>query len=215
MYRKGNLLNNFFLALRGFNTLVELSNKNMEAYIPISFLNDFIFCPRSIYFHQLYANFNTIVYQQQPQIKGLVAHETIDQKTYSTSKHLLQSQEIYCEKYNLCGKIDVFDTKVGKLTERKREIKTIYDGYIFQVYAHCFALREMGYKVNSIVIHDLLHNKNYNISLPENNQLMFDKFEALINDINNFDLENTDFTPIKAKCDGCIYNQLCDKSLTS
>ena len=185
----------------------------MEAYIPISFFNDFIFCPRSIYFHQLYANFNKSVFQQTPQEKGLAAHETIDSKSYSTSQHILQSQEIFCEQYNLCGKIDVFDTKAGKLTERKREIKTIYDGYVFQVYAQSFALREMGYEVKNIVIHDLIHNKNYPIPLPENDVTMFDKFESLIVDINSFDLENTVFSPLIAKCERCIYNHLCDKSL--
>lgn len=185
----------------------------MEAYIPISFLNDFIFCPRSIYFHQLYANFNKSVFQQKPQEKGLAAHETIDNKSYSTSQHLLQSYEVYCEQYNLCGKIDVFDSKKGKLTERKREVKVIYDGYVFQVYAHCFALREMGFVVNEIVIHDLVHNRNYPIALPENDVVMFEKFEKLIRDLNAFDLETTAFEAEKAKCDRCIYNQLCDKSL--
>jgi CRISPR-associated protein Cas4 len=107
----------------------------------------------------------------------------------------------------------VFDINTNKLTERKREIKTIYDGYVFQVYAQCFALREMGYEVKNIVIHDLVHNKNYPIPLPENDKKMFDKFELLIKEINNFDLENTAFIPLLAKCERCIYNQLCDKSL--
>jgi CRISPR-associated exonuclease Cas4 len=185
----------------------------MEAYIAISFLNDFIFCPRSIYFHQLYANFNTSLFYQRPQLDGLAAHGTIDEKSYSTSKHILQGYEIFCEQYNLCGKIDLFDINSGKLTERKREIKVIYDGYVFQVYAHCFALREMGYEVKSIVIHDLIHNKNYPIALPENDEVMFAKFEKLVSDINSFNLECSEFIPHLAKCERCIYNQLCDKSL--
>jgi CRISPR-associated exonuclease Cas4 len=123
----------------------------MEAYIPISFLNDFIFCPRSIYFHQLYGNFNQLLYQQKPQVAGKAAHASIDEQTYSTSKNVLQGTEIYCERYKLCGKIDLFDADSGKLSERKREIKTIYDGYVFQVYAQYHALTEMGYKVKSIV----------------------------------------------------------------
>jgi len=34
-----------------------------EYSIPISFLNDFIFCPASIYFHQLEENSEIITYQ--------------------------------------------------------------------------------------------------------------------------------------------------------
>lgn len=185
----------------------------MESYITLSFLNDFIFCPRSIYFHQLYGGFKETVYKQTPQYKGTAAHETIDEQTYSTSAHILQGMEVFSEQYNICGKIDVFDTQKGRLTERKREIKTIYDGYVFQVYAQCFALREMGYTVNEIVIHDLVHNKNYPIPLPENDAEMLAKFEQLIQDIQTFDLESTPFTPLLSKCQNCIYNQLCDKSL--
>jgi len=124
----------------------------MEPYITLSFLNDFIFCPRSIYFHQLYGSFDQALYKQTPQYKGEAAHTSIEEKTYSTQKNVLQGIEIYSEKYNLCGKIDVFDIKTGKLTERKRDVKTIYDGYVFQVYAQCHALREMGYEVKEIVI---------------------------------------------------------------
>lgn len=185
----------------------------MEPYITLSFLNDFIFCPRSIYFHQLYGTFDHSLYKQVPQYKGTAAHETIDRKLYSTSAHILQGIEVFSEKYNICGKIDVFDVQKEKLIERKREVKTVYDGYIFQVYAQCFGLREAGYHVREIVIHDLIHNKNYSIPLPENDSKMFLKFENLINDINSFDLELTPFIADISKCENCIYNQLCDASL--
>ncbi|MFA5194905.1 MAG: type V CRISPR-associated protein Cas4, partial [Bacteroidales bacterium] len=107
----------------------------MEPYITLSFLNDFIFCPRSIYFHQLYGGLNYELYKQKPQIAGEAAHKPIGDKSYSTRKNILQDMEVFSEKYNICGKVDVFDDAAGKLTERKREIKTIYDGYVFQVYA--------------------------------------------------------------------------------
>ena len=63
---------------------------------------------------------------------------------------MLQGVSVYCEKYNLVGKIDVFDEKTGILTERKKKIKTVYDGYIYQIYAQYFSLIEMGYKVNEL-----------------------------------------------------------------
>lgn len=184
----------------------------MEPYIPISFLNDFIFCPRSIYFHQLYGKLDKQVYQQQPQIAGQAAHVSIEGKTYSTRKTVLQGIEIYCEQYKICGKIDIFDISTGKLTERKRQIKTIYDGYIFQVYAQYYALTEMGYKVNSIALHDIIHNKSYPIPLPCEDREMQLKFEALINQINCFDMNDQNFTPNTKKCLNCIYSNLCDYS---
>jgi len=181
--------------------------------MPISFLNDFIFCPRSIYFHQLYGSYKSELYQDKPQVAGKAAHEAIDEKSYSTRKDVLVGTEVYSDTYGLCGKIDIFDISKGALLERKREIKTIYDGYVFQVYAQYFALTEMGYKVLSITIHDLLHNRNYPIKLPHEDTEMTRKFEALIRDINAFDLVSSDFTPVMAKCMRCIYSNLCDYSL--
>jgi len=185
----------------------------MEPYITLSFLNDFIFCPRSIYFHQLYSGLNHELYKRKPQIAGEAAHSSIGNQSYSTRKNVLQNIEVFSEKYNICGKIDVFDYATGKLIERKREIKTIYDGYVFQVYAQCHALREMGYTVNEIIIHDMIHNKNYQIPLPENDITMHMKFEKLIYDINNFHFERKTMESNRSKCEKCIYSQLCDVSL--
>ena len=42
----------------------------MEDLILISNLNDFIFCPVSIYFHKLYGNQDNLTYQSQYQING-------------------------------------------------------------------------------------------------------------------------------------------------
>lgn len=184
----------------------------MEPYITLSFLNDFIFCPRSIYFHQLYSGLNHDLYKQKPQIAGEAAHGSIGSQSYSSRKNVLQDVEVFSEKYNICGKIDLFDCDEGKLMERKREIKTIYDGYVFQVYAQCHALREMGYTVNEIVIHDMVHNKNYPIPLPEDDAPMQLKFEKLINDINGYNFVEDGVEPNQAKCARCIYSQLCDVS---
>ncbi len=185
----------------------------MESYIPIAFLNDFIFCPRSIYFHQLYSKYDHQLYKQKVQLKGEAAHATIDTKSYDTRKNILQGMEVFSERYGLCGKIDLFDTKSGRLTERKREIKNIYDGYIFQAYAHCHALREMGYEVRSIVLHDLMHNKNYPVPLPEKNTEMQSKFDSLINEMNTYDMTDQSFKANPEKCKKCIYANLCDKAI--
>jgi len=185
----------------------------MEPYIPISYLNDFIFCPLSLYFHNMYGRYDESLYQQKPQIEGKAAHAAIDKGRYSTRKAILQGTEIYCDKYKLCGKIDIFDTRTGTLTERKKEVKKIYDGYIFQVYAQYFALTEMGYKVNEIIIYCLTHNQSHVMYLPHENKVMFKKFENLIVSINNFRINNPHFMPNQAKCERCIYANLCDHNL--
>jgi CRISPR-associated protein Cas4 len=60
-----------------------------DDYIIISNLNDFIFCPASIYFHNLYGSMDTMMYQNSSQINGSHAHKTIDQGTYSSSKSVI------------------------------------------------------------------------------------------------------------------------------
>src|SRR5205823_2067587 len=125
----------------------------------------------------------------------------------------LQGVEIYSEKYKLCGKIDLFDIETGKLWDRKRSVKKIYDGYVFQLYAHYHALTEMGYEVKNMMIYDISHNRNYPIALPTEDPDMQRKFEDLIYAINQFDMNSPDFVAIEAKCRNCIYSNLCDYSL--
>ena len=45
----------------------------MEETILISYLNDFIFCPVSIYFHKLYGAMDKTLYQSSFQIDGTKA----------------------------------------------------------------------------------------------------------------------------------------------
>lgn len=112
----------------------------MENPISISNLNDFIFCPVSIYFHGLDNDTEKLTYQSSYQLNGTASHEKSDNGVYSTKKNILQSISVYSDKYNIGGKIDVFDIDTGILTERKKKIKQIFDGYIFQLYAAIFRL---------------------------------------------------------------------------
>ncbi|MCZ8239216.1 MAG: type V CRISPR-associated protein Cas4 [Leptospiraceae bacterium] len=185
----------------------------MESYIPISYLNDFIFCPRSIYFHQVHGSLSQSMYQAKPQVEGKAVHESIDQGTYTTSQNVLMGMDLYSETYGLQGKIDIFFIDTGVLLERKNKIVKIYDGYVFQVYAHYFALSELGYTVKDIKIHDRTHNKSYPIPLPKDDIPMFDKFERTIQNLKDFDLYDPNFHPNIEKCRNCIYSHLCDYSL--
>ena len=181
----------------------------MEPCISISFLNDFIFCPRSIYFHQIYKTFDTAVYHRDIQTKGRIAHLNIDNKKYSTKKDILQGFPVYSAQYSLFGKIDLFDQKSGELIERKKRIKKVYDGFVFQIYAQYYCLTEMGYSVKKLRLHSLDNNKGYPILLPKDDQKMNQKFNNLLQQIKDFNLEQ-EFLPNINKCKKCIYKSLCD-----
>lgn len=185
---------------------------NMENPILITWLNDFIFCPVSIYFHNLYGDSNRVSFQDTYQINGTHSHENVDNGGYSTKASILSGISVYCEKYGITGKIDIFYSEKGELRERKKKIKQIYDGYVFQLYAQCFALREMGFSVKKLVLYSMDDNKPYTIPLPEENTPMLQRFEAIISEIQEFDPDNFKQTNTE-KCANCIYEPLCGSSL--
>lgn len=184
----------------------------MYEEILITQLNDFTFCPASIYFHMLYGETDRISYQSTKQIDGTAFHRSIDYGTYPAPKGMLLGIDVYCEEYGLVGRIDMLDTAKGILIERKRQVKFLYDGYYFQVYAQCLALREMGYEVKKIRIHSMVDNKNYEIPLPENNPEMFKKFQEIIQQMHVFRLDEFEQTCLE-KCRNCIYEPACDRGL--
>jgi CRISPR-associated protein Cas4 len=181
----------------------------MEPYIPISFLNDFIFCPRSIYFHQLYGRSDESLYHSTDQSEGKAAHATVDAKTYTTAKKVLQTIEIYSQTYGLGGKIDTFDTQTGILTERKKKVKVIYDGYIYQLYAQYHCLVESGYEVHAMRLYSMDDNKAYPIALPSQDKARQSAFESLLQQIRTFDM-SAPFAVNPNKCFRCVYRYLCD-----
>lgn len=184
----------------------------MEYPLNITALNDYIFCPVSIYFHNLYGEMERSLYQTSAQINGTHVHSKIDEGSYSTSSSVKQGLEVYSSEYNLIGKIDLFDVKKSLLTERKKKVSTIYDGYIFQLYAQYFALKEMGYEVKYLRIHSYDDNKNYDIPLPEKDNEMYEKFKEVIESIRAFNPEEFEQTN-RLKCCNCIYEPYCDRSL--
>lgn len=184
----------------------------MEEPIPATCLNDFIFCPASIYFHRMYDGMNVRTFQNKSQINGSAAHETIDNNCYSTSRVILTSLEVYSEEYMLICKIDVYNENTKTLIERKKKIQRIYNGYIFQLYAQYFCMKEMGYDVKRLQLYSMDDNKKYNISLPEDTPEMLEKFKDVINRIISFDME-TFIQTNPEKCRNCIYEPACDRTL--
>ncbi|MBQ8755942.1 MAG: hypothetical protein IJZ19_12990 [Lentisphaeria bacterium] len=62
----------------------------MESYLMITQINDFIFCPRSIYYSGIFRDSSDCeVYHQTPQTIGKAAHETVDNNTYSSRKDII------------------------------------------------------------------------------------------------------------------------------
>lgn len=177
----------------------------------ITALNDFVFCPLSIYFHSLYSEMGQITYCSADQINGKNAHKSVDDRSYPVA-NTIKSLEVYCEKYNLIGKIDIYNKSTKSLIERKKKVKAIYDGYVFQLYAQYFAMTEMGYEINHLLIHSMDDNKNYDIDLPEYNSEMFEKFENTIRAFENFDFEGFIQTNHE-KCAHCIYAPYCDREV--
>lgn len=184
----------------------------MDDLIIISHLNDFIFCPASIYFHKLYGSEDNLMFQSNDQLNGTKAHQSIDHNTYSTRKEIITNLDVYCEYYGLIGKIDIYDSGKKKLTERKKHISKIYDGYIFQIYAQYFAMTEMGYAVEKLEFQSMDDNKKYPVLLPEDDLAMKQKFEAVIRDLRTFDMTLFYQSNIE-KCSRCIYEAACDRAL--
>ncbi|MBO5988551.1 MAG: type V CRISPR-associated protein Cas4 [Paludibacteraceae bacterium] len=62
------------------------TSKDAYNYISISTLNNYIFCPYSIYLHNVYMETDEGLYHASPQTNGRVAHEAVDSKKYSNRK---------------------------------------------------------------------------------------------------------------------------------
>ncbi len=176
-------------------------------HIQISKINDFLFCPHSLYFHSVYENFDQKSYKARPQIAGTIAHKTVDQSKFSTRKNILQGIEVFSNKYGILGKIDIYDKDAKELIERKRTIKHIYDGYLFQLYAQKLCLEEMGYEVKKMRLYSMTDNKVYPVVLLPN---QIKEFNKTIQKMRNFDLASPKCTNLD-KCKNCIYHELCRK----
>ncbi|MBO7227807.1 MAG: type V CRISPR-associated protein Cas4 [Bacteroidales bacterium] len=91
----------------------------MENPILISMLNDFSFCPYSIYLHNVYKNADKEMCQSLPQLRGTIAHENVDNKTSSTLMNETQVLPISSEQLGVMGKIDIYRANEKILIERK------------------------------------------------------------------------------------------------
>ena len=184
----------------------------MEPYLMITQINDFIFCPRSIFFAGIYReSVSDDLYHQTPQREGLVHHEAIDENKYSSRKEIITGLTVYSENYRLLGRIDILDLRSGTLTERKYSVTAVYPGFRYQLYAQYFALSEMGFSVKKLRLYSQKDNKVYPVPVP--GEMEEEEFCDVLRQMRDFSL-NSPFSPNPNKCRHCIYNSLCDISIT-
>lgn len=177
----------------------------MESYIQISKINDFLYCPASLYLHGMYDNFSEKTFHQKPQVVGKINHKAIDENKYSTDTRFLVGTDVYSQKYGIMGKIDIYDSKTKALIERKTKVKRVYDGYRCQLFAQYLCLTEMGHEVKNLVLRSLEDNKVYEIPIPSKKEI--EEFEKLIKSIWNFDPEKL-MNHRCPKCTKSIYGAL-------
>ena len=148
------------------------------------------------------------LYYATPQTRGKIAHETIDNKKASNRTDDLQSLPVMSEGYGLVGKIDLYKSKEHKLIERKFQLKNIFQGQIYQLWAQYLCMKEMGYDVKAIAFYEISTNKMVPIELPNKEQL--DKFRIFLETYRYYDPT----LPLKTnvnKCQHCVYCSICDK----
>lgn len=147
-------------------------------------------------------------YHAAPQTKGKLAHKGVDTKTSSTSSKILMALSIVSNELKVYGKIDTYNKDTETLVERKYNLKTIYLGQIYQLWAQYFCMTEMGYNIKAIAFYEIATNKMKPISIPtERNKTELKQFiKSFIeyNPENNIEINEN-------KCKHCIYSSLCDK----
>lgn len=177
----------------------------MESYIQISKINDFLYCPRSIYLHSIYENFNDKTYHSAFQVAGRLNHQSIEKGNYSSEKKFLLALPVFSDEFGIAGKIDIYDSKKKYLTERKTRIKRIYDGYIFQLYAQYFCMKEMDYEIKKLFLYSMEDNKKYEIKIPSKTEK--EKFKSVLEKIKNYN-PLADKSHSCPKCQNSIYGAL-------
>lgn len=181
----------------------------MEDLIPISELNDFVFCPYSIYLHHVYSGGGEELYHASPQARGKAVHTNIDEHRTGNNRADLTGMAVFSDDLGVYGKIDVYKSRHKKLVERKYLIKTLYRGQIYQLWSQYYCLLEMGYEVENLEFYSCSTNCSFNIPLPDEADRK--ELKDFIERFKRFDPDQA-FPVNQNKCVHCIYCNLCDKT---
>ncbi len=179
----------------------------MDELIPISNLNDYCFCPYSIYLHNVYIGSDEGEFQAKPQTTGKAAHSSVDLGKSRSDE--LRGMAVMSEKYGVFGRIDIYKKKEKTLVERKYQLKQIFPGHLYQLWAEYFCMIEEGYEVQKLAFYEISSKRMIYIKIPGEDEIK--EFEGLLSSFRNFDLnDKIDVNP--NKCRHCIYCNICDKA---
>ena len=182
----------------------------MEDYIEISTLNDFVFCPYSIYLHNVYMGAAEDIYYATPQIRGKLSHQKVDNGKIVRKNDDMSGTAVFSEEYGLMGRIDIYKASTAQLIERKQNIASVYKGQIYQLWAQMLCMVEMGYKVESISFYDIGRHRQIPVDMPSEDDLV--EFRSFLDRYRNFRPGEDGIQINQAKCRHCIYCNLCDKA---
>ena len=184
----------------------------MSDYIALSTLNDFTFCPYSIYLHGVYMESDEEVYHATPQTKGAIAHQSVDEKKGSTRKCDIMSLPVYSDELGISGKIDIYKQDKRLLIERKNNLKRIFRGQIYQLWGQYFCMKEMGFEVDKLAFYEISTNKMIDVEMPGESGKQ--ELVGFIEEFKRYDPATVIFKVNRNKCVHCIYCNLCDKTET-
>lgn len=148
-------------------------------------------------------------YHAAPQTMGRIAHKTIDEKKTTNGKGDLVSVSVCSEELRLYGRIDLYRFSTKTLIERKFQLKNIFRGQIYQLWAQYYCLSEMGIKVEKLAFYEISTNKMIPINIPETDDR--EEFINFLCSVRKFNV-SSDIIVNANKCKHCIYCNLCDKN---
>ena len=83
------------------------------------------------------------VYKALPQLAGTNAHIATDDQKSSTRKNDLMAMPICSDDLGIMGVIDIYKGEQRLLIERKNNLKQIFKGQIYQLWAQYLCMVEM------------------------------------------------------------------------
>lgn len=98
----------------------------MNVNIALSTLNDFIFCPYSIYLHNVYMETDEDIFKTIVQMSGTNAHKATDSKKGSSRSCDILSLPVCSNSLGLYGVIDLYRGNTATLIERKLRLNHIF-----------------------------------------------------------------------------------------
>ena len=151
------------------------------------------------------------VYKALPQLAGTNAHIATDDQKSSTRKNDLIAMPICSDELGIMGVIDIYKGEQRLLIERKNNLKQIFKGQIYQLWAQYLCMVEMGFMVDKIAFYEISTNKMIYQPIPTDDNKQ--ELKSFITKFRNYAPDSTVFTINTNKCKHCIYCNLCDKTL--